>query len=108
MSFEDAVECQRAFELLLRRMEDMQRAGVMFERHQWDRHGRRWERLHANLYPSWIKDSWYKENFDRQSKHMEKREAGRQLQASHNAAQKMSSLTLELEEEMKEEQGGEK
>lgn len=59
MTFEDAVECQRAFDVLLRRMEQMQTAGLVYEKRQWDRHGRQWEHLRANLYPSWIKDSWY-------------------------------------------------
>lgn len=58
LTFEDAVECQRAFEVLLRRMEAMQNAGLVYEKRQWERHGRTWEHLRANLYPSWIKDSW--------------------------------------------------
>jgi len=58
VTFEDATECQRAFDVLLRRMEQMQSAGLVYEKRQWDRHARQWEHLRANLYPSWIKDSW--------------------------------------------------
>ena len=60
MQFEDSNECQRAFDLLLRRMEAMQAKGIAFERITYDAHHTKdYITKRIQLFPSWIKDSWY-------------------------------------------------